>query len=232
MYRFLLFSAAALLVACGNRPEAAPAESAAPPAQALNPGGDAAAAAGRNDGRPALVAFGDSLTAGYGVDAGLSYPDFLQKKLDREGIRWRVVNAGISGETTAGGLNRIESILKLKPDLVVLELGGNDGLRGLPLDQTRSNLEAIITRLRGAGIQVVLAGMTLPPNYGPQYIRQFENIYKDLARKYKLPLIPFFLEGVATVDGKYMQSDGIHATAEGNQKVAETVFRYAKPLLN
>ncbi len=232
MYRFLLFGAAAFLVACGSR-EAAPAESAAPPSQALNPGGPSSEAApAKADGRPTLVAFGDSLTAGYGVEAGLSYPDFLQKKFDSQGIRWRVVNAGISGETTAGGLNRIESVLNLNPDLVILELGGNDGLRGLPLDQTRSNLEAIVTRLRDAGIKVVLAGMTLPPNYGPRYIREFENIYKDLAKKYKLPLIPFFLEGVATLDGKYMQSDGIHATAEGNRKVAETVFRYAKPLLN
>jgi len=172
------------------------------------------------------VAFGDSLTAGYGVDSGLSYPDFLQKEIDR----YRVVNAGISGDTTSGGLARIDSVTRLKPKIVILELGGNDGLRGLPLASTRANLEQMIIELQKSGARVVIAGITLPPNYGPDYIREFEKIYKDLAATYKLPFIPFLLEGVVGVPGM-MQPDGIHATVKGNEVVAKLVMRTLKPLL-
>jgi acyl-CoA thioesterase I len=172
------------------------------------------------------VAFGDSLTAGYGVNGGFSYPDFLQKDING----YRVVNAGISGDTTSGGLSRIDSVTSLKPKIVVLELGGNDGLRGLPLASTRANLEQMIVELRKSGARVALAGITLPPNYGPDYIREFEKIYKDLAAKYKLPFIPFLLEGVVGVPGM-MQPDGIHATVKGNEVVAKLVLRTLKPLL-
>jgi acyl-CoA thioesterase I len=172
------------------------------------------------------VAFGDSLTAGFGVDTGFSYPDFLQKQIPA----YHVVNAGISGDTTAGGLSRVDTVIQFKPKIVILELGGNDGLRGLPLSSTRANLEQMIVELRKAGAQVLLAGITLPPNYGPDYIRQFESIYKDLAAKYKLPLIPFLLEGVVGVPGM-MQPDGIHATVKGNEVVARLVLRSLKPLL-
>ena len=172
------------------------------------------------------MAFGDSLTAGYGVDSGLSYPDFLQKEIDR----YRVVNAGISGDTTSGGLARIDSVTRLKPKIVILELGGNDGLRGLPLASTRANLEQMIIELQKSGARVVMAGITLPPNYGPDYIREFEKIYKDLAAAYKLPFIPFLLEGVVGVPGM-MQPDGIHATVKGNEVVAKLVMRTLKPLL-
>ena len=178
------------------------------------------------DSRPVIVAFGDSLTAGYGVNGGFSYPDFLQKEISG----YRVVNAGISGDTTSGGLARIDIVTGLAPKIVVLELGGNDGLRGLPLTSTRANLEQMIVELRKSGARVVLAGITLPPNYGPDYIREFEKIYKDLAAKYKLPFIPFLLEGVVGVPGM-MQPDGIHATVKGNEVVARLVLRTLKPLL-
>src|SRR5271170_1469861 len=140
------------------------------------------------DNRHVLVVFGDSLSAGFGLEAGLSFPDFLQKKLDAEKYPWRVVNQGLSGDTTEGGVSRIDSAIALKPEIVVLELGGNDGLRGLPLETTRENLDTMIVAFQKAGAKVVLAGMTLPPNYGPDYIHQFEKIYPDLAKKYKLTL--------------------------------------------
>ena len=182
------------------------------------------------DPRPIIVAFGDSLTAGYGVETGYSYPDFLQKAIDQSGHRYRVVNAGISGDTTSGGLARVGMVTRMKPALVILELGGNDGLRGTPLSATRSNLEQIVIELQKSGARVVLAGITLPPNYGPDYIQSFENIYKDLSSKYKLPLIPFLLQGAVGVKGM-MQPDGIHATVKGNEVVSSLVMRTLKPLL-
>ena len=182
------------------------------------------------DKRPVIVAFGDSLTAGFGAEPGASYPDFLQKELDHSGLAWRVVNAGVSGDTTTDGLNRVLEVLAHKPRVVILEFGGNDGLRGLPIETTRANLEQMIVALRKAGAAVVLAGMTLPPNYGSGYIRTFEQIYSDLAAKYKLVRIPFLLQGVAT-DRSLMQRDGIHPTGQGNQKVAVTVMKYVRPVL-
>jgi acyl-CoA thioesterase-1 len=182
------------------------------------------------DPRKVIVAFGDSLTAGYGVESGYSYPDFLQKNLDSGGHKYRVVNAGVSGDTTGGGLSRVGTVIQMKPAIVILELGGNDGLRGLPLASTRSNLEQIIVAVQKSGARVLLAGITLPPNYGGDYIGRFESIYKDLAAKHKLPLIPFLLQGVAGVPG-LMQGDGIHATRQGNETVAKLVMRSLKPLL-
>lgn len=177
------------------------------------------------------MVFGDSLSAGYGLRPGQSFPDDLQKKLDAQGKAWRVVNLGISGDTTQGGVARINTATSLKPAMLVLELGGNDGLRGLPLAMTRANLDQMIAAFERAGARVVLAGMTLPPNYGPDYIRGFENIYKDLAAKYKLTLIPFLLGDIMTKDMRYLQPDGIHPTAEGAEIVAGTVMRAIKPLL-
>src|SRR5689334_5065298 len=198
---------------------------AAPPAQA------AVQTLPKEDTRKVLVVFGDSLSAGYGVPRGQSYPDDLQRKLDAQGYGWRVVNLGISGDTTSGGLARVNTATALRPAMVLLELGGNDGLRGLPLTMTRENLDRIITAFERAGARVVLAGMTLPPNYGPDYIQGFEAIYRGLAAKYKLPLIPFLLRDIATQDMRYFQRDGIHPTAEGAQIVSNTVFRAIKPLL-
>lgn len=182
------------------------------------------------DTRPVIVAFGDSLTAGFGVDSGLSYPDFLQKDLDQRGLHWRVVNEGVSGDTTTDGLNRVPEALSYKPSIVILEFGGNDGLRGLPLEITRANLDEMIRELQKGGVRVVLAGMTLPPNYGPEYIRPFEKIYADLANQYKTPRIRFLLEGVGG-NPQLMQRDGLHATAEGNAIVAKNVLKTLEPLL-
>ena len=181
------------------------------------------------DTRQLIVAFGDSLTAGYGVEAGYSYPDFLQKDLDRAGYKYRVVNEGVSGDTTSGGLSRVAAVAQRKPAIVILELGGNDGLRGLPLSTTRDNLDRMIATLKKSGVKVLLAGITLPPNYGPDYIHKFESIYKDLAAKHKVAFLPFLLQGVAGVPGM-MQGDGIHATRKGNEVVAKLVMQSLKPL--
>ena len=180
-----------------------------------------------------IVAFGDSLTAGYGAEPGNSYPDFLQKDLDRAGFSWRVVNLGVSGDTTTDGLNRLNEVLAAKPQIVILEFGGNDGLRGLPVETTRANLEQMIVQLQKGAVRVLLAGMTLPPNYGHAYINSFQQIYVDLARKYKLARIPFLLEDiVAKPDFRALiQRDGIHPTGPGNAIVAETVIKYLRPLL-
>ena len=182
------------------------------------------------DPRPVIVAFGDSLSAGYGAEPGKSYPDFLQKEIDRAGLKYRVVNEGISGDTTSGGVERLDRVIGMKPAIVILELGGNDGLRGLPQSVTRANMEKMVGALRGAGITVVLAGMTLPTNYGDDYIRGFEKIYVEIAAKNKLTRIPFLLLGVAT-NPALMQRDGIHPIAEGNEKVAALVMKYLRPLL-
>jgi len=181
--------------------------------------------------RKVLVVFGDSLSAGYGLPAGQSFPDDMQRTLDKEGYAWQVKNLGISGDTTEGGVSRIDSAVRLKPAVVILELGGNDGLRGLPLKVTRQNLETMIVAFQEVGARVVLAGMTLPPNYGPDYIKSFEAIYKDLAAKYKLKLIPFLLADIVTPDLRYLQRDGIHPTAEGAEIVSGTVLKAVKPLL-
>jgi acyl-CoA thioesterase-1 len=182
------------------------------------------------DTRPVIVAFGDSLSAGFGAEPGKSFPDFLQMDLDAAGLKWRVVNAGVSGNTTTDGLDRIDEVLAFKPRITILEFGGNDGLRGLPLESTRTNLGQLIQRLEAARSKVLLAGLTLPPNYGGDYIKDFGQIYVDLAKKYNVPRIPFLLSDVVFHPG-LMQQDGIHPTAQGNQIVAKTVMQYLKPLL-
>jgi acyl-CoA thioesterase-1 len=174
------------------------------------------------DQRPAIVCFGDSLTAGQGLDDGQAYPEQLQKLLDRAGYRFRVLNFGASGETSQDGLARISMVLAEKPAVVVLEYGANDGLRGQPVANTEKNLGQMIEQLQSAKIKVVLAGITLPPNYGPTYIQRFEAMYANLAARYKVKLIPFLLAGVAG-DPKLMQRDGLHPNAEGTQMVAATV---------
>ena len=179
---------------------------------------------------PRIVAFGNSLTAGLGVSAEETYPAQLHQHLDRSGIRYRVVNAGVSGDTTAGGLRRVSWILKSRPHVVILELGGNDGLRGLSLSETRLNLEQIIQKLQEASVTVVLAGVQIPPNYGKEYTAAFQEIYPALAKKYGLVFIPFILEGVAG-SVTLNQADGIHPTGEGYQIIARHVFDKLKPLL-
>ena len=200
--------------------------------------GSAAAGQGRattaakspNDSRPVLVCFGDSLTAGAGTDPGQSYPDYLQKDLDQAHYRYRVVNKGVSGSTTKDGVNRLNEVLRLHPAIVVVEFGGNDGLRGLPISQSSANLDRIVGTLHQAGVPVALAGITLPPQYGEDYIKQFNETYVSLARKYHAPMIPFLLQGAYGGKGM-MQADGIHATAKGNEVVARNVLNLLKPLL-
>jgi len=180
--------------------------------------------------RPRIVAFGNSLTAGLGVAPDQSYPAHLQRKLDTAGYSYRVVNAGVSGETTAGGTRRVSWVLSSKPSIVILELGGNDGLRGLSLQETKANLERIIQQFQQASVTIVLAGMKLPPNYGQDYTAGFEALYRALAKQYRLTLIPFFLDGVAG-SSSLNQADGIHPTGEGYRLIVERVFPTLEPLL-
>jgi acyl-CoA thioesterase-1 len=176
------------------------------------------------------VCFGDSLTAGYGTDPGESYPDVLQKLLDTQGYNYRVVNAGISGNTTKDGLERINRVMAHNPKIVVVEFGGNDGLRGLPVEQTEANLAQIIEALQKSGAEVALAGITLPPEYGYAYIAKFDAMYTTLAKQYHVPLLPFLLKDVYGVAGD-MQADATHATAQGNRQVAANVEQLIEPLL-
>ena len=182
------------------------------------------------DSRPAIVCFGDSLTAGFGLDPGRSYPDLLQGEFDRKGHRYRVVNMGVSGDTTQDGLARLPMVLAEHPQIVVLEFGANDGLRGQPVSVAEQNQARIIEALQKAGARVVLAGITLPPNYGPEYLNRFNAMYPELAKRYRLPLIPFLLADVATRPN-LMQRDGLHPNAEGTRLVAQNVLRVVEPLL-
>jgi acyl-CoA thioesterase-1 len=183
-----------------------------------------------DEGRPKIVAFGDSLTAGSGVAPNESYPAQLQARLDRAGYRAKVVNAGVAGETTAGGLRRVDWILKGRPDIVILELGANDGLRGLDPAQARANLDAIIRRLKDAGATVILAGMMMPPNYGEDYTRRFAAIYPALARAHGVAFVPFFLQGVGG-DPALNLPDGIHPNAAGYRIVVDHLLPVLEPLI-
>jgi acyl-CoA thioesterase-1 len=182
------------------------------------------------DSRPLILAFGDSLTAGYGVARGAGYPERLQQKLDGLGYKYRVLGMGISGDTTSGGRARMKVALAAKPSIVILELGANDGLRGLPIAQMQANLEDMIKQFQQGGAKVVLAGLTLPKNFGAAYVKPFEDAFRDLAKKYNLPLIPFFLEGVAG-NPKYTLEDLIHPNAEGYVLVTDIVMKTLQPLL-
>lgn len=174
------------------------------------------------DPRPVVVAFGDSLTAGVRVSREETYPGFLQRELDRRGLAFRVVNEGVSGDTTARAMARVDVALAHAPAWVILGIGANDGLRGLPIDVMEANLETMIQRFVEGGARVLLAGMMLPRNYGPEYVRDFEAVYPRLAREFDLPLIPFLLENVAMVR-ELNQADGIHPNARGNRVVARQV---------
>ena len=185
---------------------------------------------GTEDKRPLIVCFGDSLTAGYGADEGSSYPDFLQKDLDAAGYHYRVDNEGVSGNTTKDGVDRLIGIVAMKPQVVVLEFGGNDGLRGLKVETTKANLATMIEGLKKSGAKVALAGITLPPDYGPDYVNAFTANYAALAKTYKVPLLPFLLANVYGVPGM-MQADRTHATNKGNEVVARNVMGLVEPLL-
>ena len=200
--------------------------SAAPVGSEANSPGDASS----SDARPIVVCFGNSLTAGYGADEGQSYPDFLQKDLNAKGYHYRVVNEGISGNTTKDGVDRLPQIEAMKAAVVVVEFGGNDGLRGFKVQTTRTNLATMIDGLQHAGSKVVLAGITLPPDYGTDYVSSFTATYPTLARKFGVPVLPFLLKDVYGVPG-LMQADNIHATDKGNEVVARNLLPLVEGLL-
>jgi acyl-CoA thioesterase-1 len=179
-----------------------------------------------------VVCLGDSLTAGYGLDQAQAFPALLQKNIDGLGWNFKVVNAGLSGETTAGGLRRLDWVLKRRIDVLILALGGNDALRGIPLETTHENLDQILTRTRAKNpdVHLVVAGMLIPPNWGREYFNGFRAIFPQLAKKHQAGLIPFLLEGVG---GKPELNfpDGIHPTAEGHKIVASNVWKVLEPVL-
>jgi len=179
-----------------------------------------------------ILFFGDSITAGYGLSPEEAFPALVEKKLNKTDKKVKVVNAGLSGETSAGGLSRIDWILRQPVDIFVLELGGNDGLRGLPLDQTRKNLQGIIDKVKGKypNCKIVLAGMMVPPNMGKEYTDDFRRVFPDLATKNKATLIPFILEGVGGIE-KLNQADGIHPNVEGHQIISNKIAPVFEKLL-
>ncbi|HHX82743.1 MAG TPA: arylesterase [Pseudomonadaceae bacterium] len=180
---------------------------------------------------PFTVLFlGDSLTSGYGLDEGQSFPSLLEQRFKEEGRNIRVLNAGVSGSTTASGLSRLQWYGRSNPDLLVLSLGANDGLRGLSVEDMRANLSAIIEYAHANAIKVALTGMLVPPNMGPEYSSNFAAVFPALAEQYDLPLLPFLLEGVAAVP-EFNQPDGIHPNLEGTQRVADLVYAFLLPLL-
>jgi acyl-CoA thioesterase-1 len=224
---FILFAGG-----CGEEAVKSPERVAAPPPvparvepAPLAPSPEAKPAPG-----PTVVFLGDSLTAGFGLAAEEAYPALVTRLLAERELPVRTINAGVSGDTTAGGFARLDWLLAQHPAIVFVCLGGNDGLRGLPLEATEANLDAIVGRSLAAGAQVVLAGMQIPPNYGPEYVAGFRAIFPRLAQKYDLPLVPFLLEGVAA-DPRLNQPDGIHPNAQGQRIVAETVARALAPLV-
>jgi acyl-CoA thioesterase-1 len=192
-------------------------------AAALGAGG----AAGAED---TIAVLGDSLTAGFGLAPEEAYPARLQERLRREGYDYRVVNAGVSGDTTAGGLRRVDWVLRSHPSIAIVALGANDGLRGLSVPAMRANLERIVERFRAAGARVLLAGMRMPPNYGDAYGREFAAAFPAVARKTGAALVPFLLDGVAG-QARLNQPDGLHPTAAGQAIIAERVWPYLVPLL-
>jgi acyl-CoA thioesterase-1 len=238
MRELVSFTAAAVsvaglvgIVACDSRDEVRPpgndARRVAPPAAATH---ETSSAAINEDLRPRVVVLGDSLTAGLGLSRDEAYPALLQRRLDEAGIRLRVVNAGVSGDTSAGGLRRLDWALDGDVRVLVLALGANDGLRGLPPAELRRNLAAVIERSRARGAEVILAGMEAPPNFGPAYTAAFRQAYRDVAAKHGAALIPFLLEGVAGLPD-LNQGDGIHPTAAGAEKLAETVWSALRPIV-
>jgi acyl-CoA thioesterase I len=186
-------------------------------------------AAARDDA-PVIVAFGDSLTAGLGVPAAEAYPALLEARLRREGYAYRVVNAGVSGDTTAGGLRRVDWALRLAPAVVIVELGANDALRGQDLGSVRANLDAIVERFQAAGARVLVTGMRVPTNYGDRYGAEFARLFGEVAARRKAAYMPFFLDGVAG-DARLNQPDGIHPTAEGYRIITDRLWPYVRPLL-
>ncbi len=216
-----------LVVACGGEPEVSPAL----PATTEPVAPEAGPAESATADQILVVFLGDSLTAGYELDESQAFPALVEDRLRAAGRAVRVVNAGISGDTTAGGLARLDWLLRQRPDVLFVGLGGNDGLRGTPLESSEANLRAIVEGAQAAGVRVLLAGMLMPPNYGPDYTEAFAAIYPRLAAELGVPLIPFLLEGVAARPELNLE-DGIHPNAEGQSIVAETVLEHLEPILD
>jgi acyl-CoA thioesterase I len=179
---------------------------------------------------PRIVFLGDSLTAGYGLDKTDAVPALIQARLQDEGYRYEVVNAGVSGDTSAGGLSRLEWSLEGQVAVLVIELGANDGLRGLPVAQLKRNLTEIITRAKTRGIKVILTGMEAPPNYGAAYTAEFRQVYRDLAKEHDVTFVPFYLDGVAG-DASLNIADGIHPNAAGSRIIERTIWQALEPAL-
>jgi acyl-CoA thioesterase-1 len=220
--------AAWLAAACGPGERAA--DRNAPPQRAEERPSAATPAAQPIAARPRIVAFGDSLTAGLGLRPEEAYPAMLQRRVDAAGLNYEVVSAGVSGETSAGGLRRLDWALEGEVRVLILALGANDGLRGLPPEQLRRNLAQMIETAQARGIAVVLAGMEAPPNFGHAYVVEFHEIFPELAREYRTALVPFLLEGVAGLV-PMNQSDGIHPNAKGATLVADNVWAVLRPVL-
>ena len=214
----------------GCRRDAVPAAPAPPAPAAASVAAAPAAVAAAAAAAPQVVFLGDSLTAGLGLGEEAAFPAIVGELLAERGVPARIVNAGVSGDTSAGGLARVDWLLSLHPDVLVLALGANDGLRGQPVAGIETNLREIVRRARAAGAQVLLAGMKMPPNYGPDYTRDFEALYSRLARELDLAFVPFLLAGVAA-DPKLNQADGIHPSAEGQRIVARLVADALQPML-
>jgi acyl-CoA thioesterase-1 len=181
-------------------------------------------------GPQVLVCFGDSITAGHGLSPGQSFPDALQRQLNAQGYHYNVVNEGTSGATTKDAVTSLPTVLHLHPEAVIVEFGGNDGLRGLPLAQSQRNLDEVLTALQAAHIKVLLAGITLPPNYGPDYIRTFDQVFQSLATQHHVAFVPMIYKDLIHVPDT-IQSDGIHPTAKGSEIIAKTLMPALKPLL-
>lgn len=216
-----------VLAGCGEAPSGPEADSVPAPEVAAE---SVAQAPGPPPDAPLLVAFGDSLTAGYGLPPGQAFPAVLERLLLERGVPMRVVNEGVSGDTTASALARFDAVLQRNPDWVLVALGANDGLRGLALDAMEENLRTIVRGFQESGARVVLAGMLLPPNYGPEYVEDFAAVYPRVAADLNTPLLPFLLDGVAA-ETRLNQSDGIHPNADGAAAVAERVAAFLTPLL-
>jgi acyl-CoA thioesterase I len=235
----LLLATMVAMLACGSSGSE---ESSRNPAEAKNnmsvakgrdtAGVGAAKVVDSTSAKPVVLFFGTSLTAGYGLDPGQAFPSLIQKKADAEGVPIKAVNAGLSGETTAGAARRIDWVLRTPADVVVVEAGANDALRGLPPDAAKANLERVIETIRQKQprAKIVLVQMEAPPNYGAAYTQRFRSIYRDVSQKEKVPLIPFLLNGVAGIS-RYNQADGVHPNLAGEQIVADNVWRALKPIV-
>jgi acyl-CoA thioesterase-1 len=230
MDRWFLRVLVPLLLACAacGQPDAA--RTSEPAERSSAPVAPASSTSTANANAPRIVFLGDSLTAGYGLDKDESVPALIQKRLEDAGYPYEVVNAGVSGDTSAGGLSRLDWSLTGDVKVLVIELGANDGLRGLPVTELKRNLTEIIARAQAKGIKVILTGMEAPPNFGSAYTSEFRDVYRQLSRQHDVTFVPFYLDGVAGIPSLNI-ADGIHPNAEGSRIVEKTIWSALEPLL-